>query len=136
MRDKGGERRIEDRPPALPSEHNRLFVVVETLLRYSAIVLEGILMSADKAIEVMVDRKVDVLTPGEAQDIGEALHLALAGTGEGNRIGTPVHLTLLPRFGFEPYDGFSIRRPQFLEPFPQNADAPGIARFLQLFVDP
>ncbi len=51
-------------------------------------------MSSDQAIEVMAYRKVDVLTPGEAQDIGETLHLALAGTGEGDRIGAPIHLTL------------------------------------------
>ena len=93
-------------------------------------------MSSDQAIEVTVGRKVDVLPSGEAQDIRKTLHLALAATGEGDRIGTPIHLTLPPGFGFKPDHRFSLRDPQFLEPFPQNADASGIARFLQLFVDP
>ena len=111
MGDEGGKGGIEDRPSAFPSEHHRLFVIVETFPRHSPKILEGILMSSDQAIEVTVDRKVDVLTPGEAQDIGETLHLALAGTGEGDRIGTPIHLTLLPRFRFKPYHRFSLRRP-------------------------
>ena len=111
MRDKGGEGGIEDRPAAFPSEDHGLFTIVETFLRYSVIILEDILMSSDQAVEVTVGRKVDVLTPGEAQDIGETLHRALAATGEGDRIGTPIHLTLLPGFRLKPYHRFSIRRP-------------------------
>ena len=75
MGDKGRKRGIEDRPSAFPSEHHRLFVVVKAFPGHSPKVLEGILMSSDQAVEVTVDRKVDVLPPGEAQDIGEALHL-------------------------------------------------------------
>ena len=97
MRNKRCKGGIEDRPATFPSEHHRLFAIIETLPGYSSKVLEGILMSSNQAIEVMVGRKVDVLPPGEAQDIGEALHLALAAMGEGNRIGTPIHLALLAR---------------------------------------
>ena len=111
MGDKGRKRGVKDRPSAFPSKHHRFFIVIKTLSRDSSKVLEGILMSPDQAVEVMAGRKVDVLTPGEAQDVGEALHLALAATGEGNGIGTPIHLTLLPRIRFKPYHWFSIRGP-------------------------
>ena len=111
MGDKGGEGGIEDRPAALPSEHHRLFVIIKTLPGHSLKVLEDILMPSDQAIEVMAHRKVDVLAPGETQDIGEALHRALAATGEGDRIGTPIHLTLLPWFRLKPYHWFSIGCP-------------------------
>jgi hypothetical protein len=47
MRDKGGERGIEDRPSAFPSEYHGLFTIVETFLRYPTVILEGILMSSD-----------------------------------------------------------------------------------------
>jgi len=47
MRDKGGERGIEDRPAAFPSEYHGLFTIVETFLRYPTVILEGILMSSD-----------------------------------------------------------------------------------------
>jgi len=136
MGNKGGEGGIEDRPAAFPSEHHGLFTIVETFLRYPTIILEGILMSSNQAVKVTVGRKVNVLPSGEAQDIGKALYLALTGPGEGDRIGTPIHLTLLSRFGFKPYDRFSFRDPQLFDPFPQNADPPGITRFLQLLVDP
>ena len=111
MCDKGRKRGIKDRPSALPSEHHRLFVVIKTLPGHSPKILEGILMSSNQAVEVMADRKVDVLTPGETQDIGEALYRALAATGEGDRIGTPIHLTLLPRIRLKPYHRFSIGCP-------------------------
>jgi hypothetical protein len=136
MGDEGGKCGVEDRPAALPSEHHRLFVIVKTLSRHSPKVLEGILMSSDQAIEVTVDRKVDVLPSGEAQDVRKTLYLALAGTGEGDRIRTPIHLTLSPRFRLKSYHRFSRRSPQFLEPLPQNADAPRITHFLQLLIDP
>ena len=54
MRNEGREGGIEDRPSAFPTEHNRLFVIVETFLRHPAIILEGILMSSDQAVEVSV----------------------------------------------------------------------------------
>ena len=111
MRDEGRKRWIKDRPPAFPSKHHRLVVIVQTLPGHSSKVLKGILMSSDQAIEVMAGRKIDVLTPGESQDIGEALHLALATAGEGNRIGTPIHLTLLSWIRFKPYHWLSVRRP-------------------------
>jgi hypothetical protein len=41
-----------------------------------------------------VEREVKVLTPGETQDIGETLHLALAPPGKGDCIRTPIHLPL------------------------------------------
>jgi hypothetical protein len=66
--------------------------------------------------------EVDVLTPGEAQDIGETLHLAFAGTGEGDRIRTPIHLPLLSGFRFKPYHRVSLRGSELFEPFSQNAD--------------
>jgi len=114
MCDKGRKRGVKDRPCAFPSKHHRFFIVIKTLSRDSSKVLEGILMSPDQAVEVMAGRKVDVLTPGEAQDVGEALHLALAATGEGNGIGTPILLTLLSWIRFEPYHGVSITGRSFL----------------------
>ena len=129
MRNEGREGGIEDRPSAFPSEHNRLFVIVEAFPRHSAIILEGILMPSDQGVKVTVYRKVDILPSGEAQDIGEALYLALTGTGEGDRIRAPIHLPLLPGFRFKPYHRFSLRRSQLFEPFPENADPPGIAHF-------
>jgi len=97
MGDKGGEGGIEDWPPAFPSEHHGLFTIVETFLWHPTVIFEGILMSSDQAVEVMADRKVDVLTSGESQDVRKALHLTLATPGEGDRIGAPIHLSLLPR---------------------------------------
>jgi hypothetical protein len=70
MGDEGGKAGVEDRPSAFPSEHHRLFAIVQTLLGYFPKVLEGILMSEDQAIEITVGRKVEVLPPGEAQDVG------------------------------------------------------------------
>ena len=52
MRNEGREGGIEDRPSAFPTEHNRLFVIVETFLRRPAIILEGILMSSDQGVKV------------------------------------------------------------------------------------
>src|SRR5208283_4660846 len=136
MRDEGRKRGIKDGSATFPSEHHRLFVVIKTFPGHSPKILEGILMSSDQAIEVTVSRKVDVLTPGETQDIGETLDRALAATGERDRIGTPIHLALLPRIRLKPYHRFSLRDPQYLEPLSQNADPPSVARFFQLFVDP
>src|SRR5512142_2819776 len=95
MGNKGGKRRIEDRPAALPAQHHGLLAIVQTLLGHAPKVLESILMPADEGVEISVRRKVEVLPPGEGQDIGKALHLALAGSGERDRIGTPVHLSLM-----------------------------------------
>ena len=81
-------------------------------------------------------REVNVLPSGETQDIGETLDLALAGPGEGNRVGTPIHLALVPRTRFESDHGFPLRRSQLLEPVSQNADPARIARLFQLFIDP
>jgi hypothetical protein len=39
------------------------------------------------------------------------LHRALAAPGEGDRIGTPIHLPLSSRFRLKPYDRFSIGCP-------------------------
>ncbi len=136
MGNKGGKCGIEYRPSALPSEHHGLFAVIKALSRHSPKVLEGILMSPDQAVEVTVGRKVDVLTPGEAQDIGETQHLTLAGTDEGDGIRTPIHLSLSPGFRLKPYHRFSLSGPQLFEPLPQDADASGITHFLQLLVDP
>ena len=52
MRNEGREGGIEDRPSAFPSEHNRLFTVVETFLRYPTVILESILMSSDQGVKV------------------------------------------------------------------------------------
>ena len=93
-------------------------------------------MSSDQSIKITMHRKVDVLTPGEAQDIRETQHLALTGMGEGNRIGTPIHLTLLPNTRFEPDDRFSRWRSHYTEPVPQDADAAPISRFLQFLEYP
>jgi len=109
--DEGRKGGIEDRPAALPSKHNGLVVIIETFPGHPVKVLEGILMPSDQAVEVMAGRKVDVLTPGEAENIGEALHLALASSDKGNRIGAPIHLTLLPRIRFKPDHRLSIRGP-------------------------
>lgn len=130
---KGG---IEDRSSAFPSEHHGLFRIVETFLRHPAIILEGILMPSDQRIKISVLREVNVLPSGETQDIGETLDLALAGPGEGDRVGTPIHLALAPRIRFKSYHRFSFRRSQFFEPVSQNTDPTRIARFLQLFIDP
>jgi hypothetical protein len=130
MGDEGGKGRIEDRPAALPAEHHRLFAIIKTLPGHSPKVLEDILMSSDQGIEIPVGRKVDVLPSGKTQDVRKALHLALATMGKGDRIGTPIHLPLPPRFRLKSDHRFSIRRPQFLEPFPQNTDPSRIARFL------
>lgn len=135
MRDEGRKCRIEDGSATFPSEHHGLLVIIKTLSGHSSKMLEGVLMSSDQTVEVMMSRKVDVLTPGEAQDIGEALHQGLTATGEGDRVGTPIHLSLLPGFRLKPYHRFSIREPQFLDPLPQNADPPGITHFLQLLID-
>ena len=63
MRDKRSERGVKDRPAALPSEHNGLLIVVQAFPRHSAIVLEGVLMPTDEAVEVMASREVDVVPP-------------------------------------------------------------------------
>jgi len=111
MRDEGRKRGIKDGPSTFPSKNHRFFAIVQTLPGYSTKVLEGILMPSDQAIEVMAARKVDVLSSGESQDIGEALHLTLPTAGEGDRIRAPILLTLLPWIRFEPYHGVSITGP-------------------------
>ena len=93
-------------------------------------------MSSDQGIKVTVYRKVNVLAPGEPQNIGKTEHLALTATGEGNRIRTPIHLALASPFRFKSYHRFSLRRPQLLDPLPEDADSPGITHFLELLVDP
>ena len=47
MRNEGRKRRIENRFSAFPSEHHGLFRIVETFLRYPAIILEDIPMPSD-----------------------------------------------------------------------------------------
>ena len=71
MRNETCEGGIEDRPSAFPSEDHGLFIVVQTFLRHPAVILESILMPPDQGIKITMHRKVDVLTPGEAQDIRE-----------------------------------------------------------------
>jgi len=111
MRDEGRKRGIKDGPSTFPSKNHRLLGIIETLPGHSAKVLEGILMPSDQAVEVMAARKVNVLSSGESQDIGEALHLTLPTAGEGDRIRAPILLTLLPWIRFEPYHGVSITGP-------------------------
>lgn len=53
MRDKSSERRVKDWPAAFPSQHYCFFIIVEALPWYAAIILERILMAADKAVEVL-----------------------------------------------------------------------------------
>jgi len=136
MGDKSGEGRIEDRPSALPAEHHGLFIIVKTFLWHPTVILKDILMSSDQAVEVTVGRKVDVLTPGEAQDIGETQHLALAGADKGDCIRTPIHLALLSWIRLKSYHRLSLRRPQLLESFPDNADSPGVTHLLEFLIDP
>jgi len=71
----------KDRPAALPSEHNGLLIVVQTLPRHPAIVLEGVLMPADEAVEVMASREVDVVASLRAQDVGENTAPYTSGAG-------------------------------------------------------
>jgi len=135
MRDETCKGWIENRSSAFPSEHHGLFRIVETFLRYPTVILEGILVPSDQRIKVTVEREVNVLPPGETQDIGETLHLTLPATDEGNPIGTPIALTLLSRIRFKSYHRCSFRRPQLFEPFPEDADSPGITHFLQFLIN-
>ena len=92
-------------------------------------------MSADEAIEVTACREVDILPPGEAENIGEALDRALACPGEGDRVGAPVHLALDSWTCFKPDDWF-LMGPYVREPLAQYRDTAVKARFHKLLMEP
>ena len=136
MRDERGERGVEDRPAALPSQDNRFFVVVQTLFRDSLKVLEGVLMPPDQTVVVMTRREVDVLSARKAQHIGETLHRTAAGPGKAQRIGAPIHLPLSARVRFKPDHRIPAGLSQSSQQVPQDADPSGIALVPDLLMHP
>ena len=132
MRDEADKGGIKNGLARLPPEHDGLLAIIQAFSWHTLVILEGVLVPADEAIEVMAQSKVYVLSAGEAEDVGEALDRALACPDKRYRIGAPILLALNPGTRFEPDDRF-LMRPQVRELLAEYRDPSRIARFLQFF---
>jgi hypothetical protein len=137
MGNEGDEGRVVDRAACFPSQKDCFLPVVQTVLRNPLKMVEGVLVPADQGEELAVGGKVDILLPGKAQDIGKTENLGLAGSGEGDGVGAPIHLTLDPGICLKSDDriafGLGVQLP---ESVPEDADPALIALHAELLVQP
>jgi hypothetical protein len=91
-------------------------------------------VTTDKTIEVAVGRKIDILPSRKAQNVGKAQHGFFAAFGKIDRVGAPVHLSLLTRLRLESHGRFALwsgtHLPHFL---PQDSNAAMISPRHKLF---
>ena len=133
----GGEGGMDQRAPRLPAQHHGFLAVVEALGGGALEVGEGVPMTADQGEEVAPRGEVYELAPGEAQDVGEALHLLFSRLQEVDGIGAPVHLPLHTGIGLEAdHRLFLGQCSAFAQPVPEDADAPPIPCVAQLLQEP
>ena len=94
-----GERQeagVVDRLVALVAGHHDLHIVVETGGGHAAQVREGPHVLADRGLEVLRLREVQVLPPRVAQDVTEQVDSPPPLLGEVDLVGGIIHLRLLP----------------------------------------
>jgi hypothetical protein len=117
-----------------PTQDHSLFSIVEALPWYSTIVFKGIPVSPDDRVEITMEGEVNVLPPGEPQNVRETENLRFTGTRKGYGVRTPVHLSLNPRRGLEPDHRFALGElAHSFKSISQDSDPTRVSRFPQFF---